>query len=154
MTILMLVAFHFFIHLRCTNQDGSRIRFGETGSARTPLLENKDDDILCWGSSYDSVSQDAVDAEEGQAAGSLEGTSARDGEYNNNIRRLCAICFDAPRDCFFLPCGHCVACFACGTSSLLFYLHFSITFTIGVLFPKCLSIKCQWYRSTNLSTKL
>ncbi|XP_027067136.1 E3 ubiquitin-protein ligase APD2 isoform X1 [Coffea arabica] len=115
MTILMLVAFHFFIHLRCTNQDGSRIRFGETGSARTPLLENKDDDISSWGSSYDSVSQDDEDAEEGQAAGSLEGISAKDGEYNNNIRRLCAICFDAPRDCFFLPCGHCVACFACGT---------------------------------------
>ncbi|KFK22532.1 hypothetical protein AALP_AAs66306U000100 [Arabis alpina] len=26
-----------------------------------------------------------------------------------------AICFDAPRDCFFLPCGHCVSCYQCGT---------------------------------------
>lgn len=27
---------------------------------------------------------------------------------------LCAICCDAPRDCFFLPCGHSATCYACG----------------------------------------
>ncbi|KAG7643526.1 hypothetical protein ISN44_As02g033260 [Arabidopsis suecica] len=30
-------------------------------------------------------------------------------------KSLCAICFDAPRDCCFLPCGHCVSCYQCGT---------------------------------------
>ncbi|RZS17844.1 hypothetical protein BHM03_00050043, partial [Ensete ventricosum] len=30
----------------------------------------------------------------------------KDGEINNS-QELCAICCDAPRDCFFLPCGHC-----------------------------------------------
>ncbi|CAD5320724.1 unnamed protein product [Arabidopsis thaliana] len=30
-------------------------------------------------------------------------------------KSLCAICFDSPRDCCFLPCGHCVSCYQCGT---------------------------------------
>lgn len=114
MTFLMLAAFHFLNYLQCRRQEANRIQFGETGSVRAPLLSNKDDDLSSWGSSYDSVSGDDEDPEDGQAAGSFEGKS-KDGEYNSNIRRLCAICFDAPRDCFFLPCGHCVACFTCGT---------------------------------------
>ncbi|KAK3019003.1 hypothetical protein RJ639_003611 [Escallonia herrerae] len=109
MTLLMLLAFHFLNNFRCTRDDRLGAQFGEMGSARIPLLSQKDDDLLSWGSSYDSVSQDDEESEDGFIAGSL------DGEYNNNTRRLCAICFDAPRDCFFLPCGHCVACYACGT---------------------------------------
>ncbi|KAK3018026.1 hypothetical protein RJ639_004516 [Escallonia herrerae] len=109
LTILMLLAFHFLNNFRRTRDDRLGAQFGEMGSARTPLLSQKEDDLLSWGSSYDSVSQDDEESEDGFIAGSL------DGEYNNNTRRLCAICFDAPRDCFFLPCGHCVACYACGT---------------------------------------
>ncbi|XP_022873683.1 uncharacterized protein LOC111392552 [Olea europaea var. sylvestris] len=45
----------------------------------------------------------------------VEEKPVKDGEYSNNMMRLCAICYDAPRDSFFLPCGHCVACFACAT---------------------------------------
>ncbi|GFP92167.1 hypothetical protein PHJA_001360800 [Phtheirospermum japonicum] len=30
-------------------------------------------------------------------------------------KQFCAICFDAPKNCFFIPCGHCVACFGCAT---------------------------------------
>uniref|UniRef100_A0A5B6ZBF9 RING-type domain-containing protein n=1 Tax=Davidia involucrata TaxID=16924 RepID=A0A5B6ZBF9_DAVIN len=115
MTILMLLAFHFLNNFQCTREDGTRFQFGEMGSERAPLLSHKDDDLSSWGSSYDSVSQDDEDLEDGLAVSSLEGKPPKDGEYNNNIRRLCAICFDAPRDCFFLPCGHCVACFVCGT---------------------------------------
>ncbi|KAL3536519.1 hypothetical protein ACH5RR_004980 [Cinchona calisaya] len=115
MTVLMLAAFRFLSYLQCTHQNGNRNQYGETGSARTPLLSNKDDDLSSWGSSYDSVSHDDEDPEDGQAAGSFEGKSAKDGEVNQNVRRLCAICFDAPRDSFFLPCGHCVACFSCAT---------------------------------------
>ncbi|CAL5335146.1 unnamed protein product [Camellia sinensis] len=117
MTVFMLLAFHFLNNFQCTHEEGNRFQFGELRSERAPLLTQKDDDLSSWGSSYDSVSQDDEDLEDGLAVGSLEGKPLKDGEYNNNIRRLCAICFDAPRDCFFLPCGHCVACFACGTSN-------------------------------------
>ncbi|KAG5553180.1 hypothetical protein RHGRI_011148 [Rhododendron griersonianum] len=115
MTILMLLGFHFLNNFQCSREERTSFQFGEMRSERAPLLSQKDDDLSSWGSSYDSVSQDDEDLEDGMAADSLEGKPLKDGEYNNNIRRLCAICFDAPRDCFFLPCGHCVACFACGT---------------------------------------
>lgn len=115
MTILMLLGFHFLNNFQCSREERTSFQFGEMRSERAPLLSQKDDDLSSWGSSYDSVSQDDEDLEDGKAADSLEGKPLKDGEYNNNIRRLCAICFDAPRDCFFLPCGHCVACFACGT---------------------------------------
>lgn len=114
MTLLMLLAFNFLNKFQCTREDGRDFQYGEMGSARAPLLSHKDDDLSSWGSSYDSVS-DEDNIEDLLALGPLEGVSLGDGENSNNTRRLCAICFDAPRDCFFLPCGHCVACFECGT---------------------------------------
>lgn len=123
MTVLMLLAFNFLNKFRC-NEDGTRVQHEQFRPERAPLLSYKDDDQSSWGSSYDSASNDEGDLEDLVAAGSLEGKSLRDGE-SNNTRRLCAICFDAPRDCFFLPCGHCVACFECATrysSMLLLYV--------------------------------
>lgn len=114
MTLLMLAAFNFFNNFRSIHEEGTGVHFGEVEPERAPLLSYKDDDLSSWGSSYDSVSNDEEDIEDFLTVGSLEGKSSRDGENGNNTRRLCAICFDAPRDCFFLPCGHCVACYACG----------------------------------------
>ncbi|KAL6133070.1 hypothetical protein ACLB2K_065307 [Fragaria x ananassa] len=108
MTILMLLAFNFLNKFRCNNEDGIRVQHTEFRPERAPLLSYKDDDQSSWGSSYDSASNDEGDLEDLMTAGSLDGES-------NNTRRLCAICFDAPRDCFFLPCGHCAACFDCAT---------------------------------------
>lgn len=118
MTVVMFAVFQFLNNLECGG--GRRVQYRDMQSERTPLLSNKDDDLSSWGSSYDSVSQDDEDLEDSQAIGPQEAKSTKDGEYNT--RRLCAICFDAPRDCFFLPCGHCVACFACGTRYFLFIL--------------------------------
>jgi Zinc finger, C3HC4 type (RING finger) len=28
--------------------------------------------------------------------------------------KICVICYEGPRDCFFIPCGHSVTCFSCG----------------------------------------
>ncbi|CAK9139942.1 unnamed protein product [Ilex paraguariensis] len=115
LTVVMLLAFHFSNNFQCTSDNMTGTQYGDMGSERAPLLSRKDDDISSWGSSYDSVSQDDEDPEDALAVTSLEGKPTKVGEYNNNTRRLCAICYDGPRDCFFLPCGHCVACFACGT---------------------------------------
>lgn len=114
MTLLMFLGFNFLNKFQCA-RDETGGRHEEIRPERAPLLSHKDDDLSSWGSSYDSVSHDEEDLEDFLAANSLEGKSLGDGENSNNTRRLCAICFDAPRDCFFLPCGHCVACFACGT---------------------------------------
>ncbi|CAN0927929.1 E3 ubiquitin-protein ligase APD2 [Linum grandiflorum] len=113
LSILMLVAVNLLNKFRCMNEERS-------GTVRTrpetaPLLSNKEDDLSSWGSSYESVSNDENNLDEFMGAGPQEGKSSRDGDDSSYTRRLCAICFDAPRDSFFLPCGHCVACFACGT---------------------------------------
>uniref|UniRef100_A0A7N0TH98 RING-type domain-containing protein n=1 Tax=Kalanchoe fedtschenkoi TaxID=63787 RepID=A0A7N0TH98_KALFE len=86
------------------------------GSEHTPLL-HKDDDLSSWASSYDSVSQEEDDPEEDWlvAAGNTLEENHGKGGGSHHPRRLCVICCDAPIDCFFLPCGHCAACFACGS---------------------------------------
>ncbi|KAG9155131.1 hypothetical protein Leryth_011107 [Lithospermum erythrorhizon] len=106
--------------IRCSNKFW-RNRQGESSPQENteplgaPLIPQKDDDVASLGSSYDSDSQDGDDPDGGPSAGSHQGHVASDQELDNNTRRLCAICFDAPRDSFFLPCGHCVSCYACGT---------------------------------------
>lgn len=112
--MLMLLAFNFLNKFRCGREEATRAPYGRMEAERAPLLSYKDDDLSSWGSSYDSNSHDEADLEELLAAGAPEGKLLQDGENGNNTRRLCGICFDAPRDCFFLPCGHCVACFECG----------------------------------------
>lgn len=111
MTLLMLVVFNYLGKFQSTREGQTGAQYGTVDSATAPLLSHKDDDLSSWGSSYDCVSNDDEDLEDLYP----EGKAVREGETGNNTRRLCAICFDAPRDCFFLPCGHCVACFACGT---------------------------------------
>ncbi|KAG7574052.1 Zinc finger RING-type [Arabidopsis suecica] len=99
----MLVAIQFCNRLQCYGGEG----LTENDSARTRLLENKDDDGSSMGSCNDSFANDDADLEE---------FMGNDGEASNRSRRLCAICFDTPRDCFFLPCGHSVSCYECGTT--------------------------------------
>ncbi|KAJ1263707.1 hypothetical protein BS78_09G206900 [Paspalum vaginatum] len=67
---------------------------------RTPLLvTDKDDDGASLGSSYDSVSHDG---------GSDDPEEERGGDGG------CVLCCDAPKGCFFLPCGHSATCYPCG----------------------------------------
>ncbi|GMI92213.1 ABERRANT POLLEN DEVELOPMENT 2 [Hibiscus trionum] len=109
MTILILLAFKLWKMNQ--SRDEPIFHTGEPGSERAPLLPEKDDDITSWGSSYDSISNDDNKEDQEtleQATTSLEGC-------NNKPQGACVVCFDSPRDCFFLPCGHCATCFMCGT---------------------------------------
>ncbi|PIN09198.1 putative E3 ubiquitin ligase [Handroanthus impetiginosus] len=109
MTLLLLLISYILKHFQRNEED---TQSGDTESERNPLLSHKDDNISSLGSSYASVSDDEEHAEDAQAGNLQSGKQVKDEESS---RRLCAICFDAPRDCFFLPCGHCVACFGCAT---------------------------------------
>lgn len=95
----MLVAIQLWKRLQCNGGESYQT---DNDSTRTRLLVNKDED----GSSNESFAADDAD---------LEDFTGNEGEASNSTRRLCAICFDAKRDCFFLPCGHCVSCYQCGT---------------------------------------
>ncbi|KAJ0262265.1 E3 ubiquitin-protein ligase APD1 [Hirschfeldia incana] len=102
-TCFMLVAIQLWKRLQCNGEESYQT---ENDSARTRFLANKDDDGSSMGSSNESFAADDAD---------LEDFTGNEGEASNSTRRLCAICFDARRDCFFLPCGHCVSCYQCGT---------------------------------------
>ncbi|CAA6675719.1 unnamed protein product [Spirodela intermedia] len=73
----------------------------------------KDDDTASLGSSYDSVSNDENDIEESLLSQNRPDSLRWSEGYDPH--HLCTICLDAAKDCFFLPCGHCATCFACGT---------------------------------------
>ncbi|XP_021744721.1 uncharacterized protein LOC110710698 isoform X2 [Chenopodium quinoa] len=99
MTSIMLWAFNFLNRIRRNMEESTESQSGDLGSERAPLLSQKDDEISSLGSSYDSGSQNDEEAQE---------------DLEEGCRRLCVICFDAPKDCFFIPCGHCATCFTCG----------------------------------------
>ncbi|KAK6120264.1 hypothetical protein DH2020_045955 [Rehmannia glutinosa] len=112
MTFLLLLINYIMNHFHRTEQDTPRDQLGDIGSERSSLLaQHKDDDIPSWGSSYASISEDEEHKEDAQAGVVQGGKPVKDDEN----RQLCAICFDAPKNCFFIPCGHCVACFGCAT---------------------------------------
>ncbi|XP_045797785.1 E3 ubiquitin-protein ligase APD2-like [Trifolium pratense] len=114
LTMIMFWAFNVLTKLQSAHDDRVESRSEGPGPDQASLLSRKYDDRSSWGSSYDSLPEDEEDLDF-LAGGSTDGKCLGDGETSNNTRRLCAICFDAPRDCFFLPCGHCVACYECGT---------------------------------------
>ncbi|XP_059305372.1 E3 ubiquitin-protein ligase APD2 isoform X2 [Lycium ferocissimum] len=116
MSFLIWLVFWYLNNMRSSHQEGISNPVRPMESQQTPLLSRKDDDLASRGSSYDGLSQDDEYNEDGLDLTAPQGRQVKDGEYNSNIRRLCTICFDAPRDCFFLPCGHHASCFECGTS--------------------------------------
>ncbi|XP_010685554.1 E3 ubiquitin-protein ligase APD2 isoform X2 [Beta vulgaris subsp. vulgaris] len=118
-----IVAAMIFVLYRCYNQlqpnSGDEVgnQVNATIAGREPLLSNKNNDHSSWDSSYDSIPSDGDQGlQEKILEGSLEGEVSREGEIHSpDTCRLCAICLDSPRDCFFLPCGHSAACFSCGS---------------------------------------
>lgn len=114
LTLLMFLAFNCLNKLHTNHINGSRSQTVNLMSERTPLLTDKDDDMSSWGSSYDSASHDEETLED-KLATHFQGKLLEDTQSNNGHHQLCVICSNAPKDCFFLPCGHCAACFTCGT---------------------------------------
>lgn len=111
----MLVINYFLARFRRAERETRGDQAGGLEAERNPLLSHKDDDVSSWGSSFASNSEDEEFVGDAQAAGVGNEKQSGDVQYRNDMHRLCAICFDAPRDCFFLPCGHSVACFGCAT---------------------------------------
>ncbi|KAF6991160.1 hypothetical protein CFC21_008274 [Triticum aestivum] len=64
-----------------------------------------------------SLLESKEEEEGGSRGSSFESVSSHDGEAGDEEegRRLCVVCCDARRDCFFMPCGHSATCHACGT---------------------------------------
>uniref|UniRef100_A0A803KRI5 Uncharacterized protein n=1 Tax=Chenopodium quinoa TaxID=63459 RepID=A0A803KRI5_CHEQI len=121
---LILVLFRYLYHFQSNTEDEAGNQENESvADRRQPLLSHKNNDHSNWGSSYDSIPSDEDQGLEDKmiSEDSLEGevSIGREIHHSHNTRRLCAICFDSPRDSFFLPCGHCAACFSCGSRQVL-----------------------------------
>lgn len=114
MTSIMLWAFNFFNSIRRSNEDMLENQSRNMGPERAPLLPQKDDDLSSLGSSYDSGSQNGEDYQDFLEEGYCDGGSGGGGGKKYHPGQLCVICCDAPKDCFFIPCGHCASCFECG----------------------------------------
>ncbi|CAI9106975.1 OLC1v1006230C3 [Oldenlandia corymbosa var. corymbosa] len=110
-SVLIIVAMKLCFTFEFTGEYETRYRTRDRVSQRAPLLSQKDDDLSSWGSS-ESLSNDEDEFYESPLA---DGHEIIHGVSIQDKRRLCNLCLDAPRDCFFLPCGHCAACFTCGT---------------------------------------
>lgn len=99
--ILLMILFNYItshFHRGQQEMPGDQIRTAR--SERNPLLSQKDDN--------NSGSEDEYHEEDAQDE--VEPNPVKDDE---DSRRFCAICFEAPKDCFFVPCGHCVSCLGC-----------------------------------------
>ncbi|KAJ8448331.1 hypothetical protein Cgig2_021959 [Carnegiea gigantea] len=114
MTSIMLWAFNFLNRIRRSNEDMLENQSRNVGPERAPLLPQKDDDLSSLGSSYDSGSQNGEDYQDFLEEGPCDERSGGEGGKKYHPRQLCVICYDAPKDCFFIPCGHCASCFKCG----------------------------------------
>ena len=111
MTVLLIVATKICFSFRITGEYETGFQAGMTASERAPLLSQKDDDLSSWGS-VDSMSHDEEELNDSIAT--PDGKQLKEGDGLKDHRQLCILCSDAFRDCFFLPCGHCAACFTCG----------------------------------------
>lgn len=103
MICFLLVALELYKRFERAGEDRHVM---DDDSSITSILVHKDDDVssMCsWSESFAAYDADREDF------------SGNEGEASYGTKTRCAICFDAKRDCFFLPCGHCVACYQCGT---------------------------------------
>ncbi|KAL9238691.1 hypothetical protein vseg_013081 [Gypsophila vaccaria] len=88
----------------------------ESATEREPLISRKSNESSSVCSSCESITNEEDDLEENNVKQQgLNGNFTKDEGSKSKKFRLCAICFDAPKDCFFVPCGHSAACFSCGS---------------------------------------
>lgn len=86
-----------------------------------------------------SATQELVPLVEDEVPGSgaiatsirVDGSLTETGNIPEN--QVCSICLDAPKDCFFDPCGHCCTCYSCGVR------YFASTFVIPFYLGECMS---------------
>ncbi|KAL8472993.1 hypothetical protein ACS0TY_029998 [Phlomoides rotata] len=98
---IFLMVVVLMIKLLCDTEGGG----GERGRGRaresSRLLSSKEEDLFI---SYGTSIDDDEESRNGNCS------SSSDDLYDGKI---CVICYDDQRTCFFIPCGHCITCFTC-----------------------------------------
>ncbi|KAK6151243.1 hypothetical protein DH2020_016175 [Rehmannia glutinosa] len=73
-----------------------------TATENSGLLSAKEEVLFSY---YGSITSEE-DLESGKGSCSSSSEDLYDGE-------ICVICYDDQRNCFFVPCGHCISCHNC-----------------------------------------
>lgn len=117
-SVLVLVVLQLLKMYQISREHGEGPVSGRIVTGRSPLLAPDEDDFSSCDSANDSISHDEEDMTQPLGGSLLDGQPGEEEESNNDRRRLCVMCLDELRNCFFLPCGHCAACFTCGTRTI------------------------------------
>lgn len=99
--LLMITALVIKLLWNFEEEDGGEEEGEERTTENSSLLSPKDKSGL---NSYGATGQDLE-------TGSIT-TSSSEDLYDG---KLCVICYDDQRTCFFVPCGHCIACQTCSS---------------------------------------
>lgn len=72
-----------------------------TATETNPLIPKEETTSLTYGT---------CDEQDLESANCSSSSSSSEDLYD---AKICVICYDHSRNCFFVPCGHCVTCYAC-----------------------------------------
>eukprot|EP00249_Psilotum_nudum_P016898 c26042_g1_i1 orf=336-1571(-) len=89
------------IFIACLNSETLEVSATSTDTLLRP--KNSPEDST---SSYGSIGQDPTNGLQGYGWTNVSGEEMHEPE-------ICAVCFDASRNSFFIPCGHCATCISC-----------------------------------------
>lgn len=94
----------FDVEETANNTEAQEIQYTNinVASETTPILR----DYNQWRSTYGTSKADNDDDD----TDSSSSDSSSEDLYD---AKLCVICYDDQRNCFFVPCGHCATCYNC-----------------------------------------
>lgn len=72
-----------------------------TATETNPLIPKEETTSLAYGT---------CDEQDLESANCSSSSSSSEDLYD---AKICVVCYDHSRNCFFVPCGHCVTCYAC-----------------------------------------
>lgn len=96
-----------FIFGECEGDQSTSIADNHEPVDTQPILSDKTISIT-----YGTC--DNHDIEAGNCSSSKNNSNSSDQSSEDLYDgKICVICFDEPRNCFFVPCGHCATCHGC-----------------------------------------
>ncbi|CAK8569468.1 unnamed protein product [Lathyrus sativus] len=107
-TLLGIFMVVIFLILRCLGPGDGGDNYnvvGEQEVTETEPLVSAQTNIVTYGTNKLQEKKDSDSESESDAL-----SSSSEELYNE---KLCIICYDEQRNCFFVPCGHCATCYNC-----------------------------------------
>lgn len=89
----------------------------DEGSSGGEAGESSETNPIWRGKTVQYISYGTCDLESGIRSDNGVGSCSRRGSSSQEEdlydKKVCVICYDEQRNCFFVPCGHCATCYVC-----------------------------------------